>query len=195
MTALTLSVDGINSETEALPLVHPTAIGNLVDFDGLPSADKDDNPNTGDVVFGYTIRATDKIPTGLTLFQTNLGGPISIPSIIKDAGNLGTSSDKAPFRSPSVEAALLAIRADGSRVVDPAARIEVSDHDPEARTYSVTVTFTPPPGRTVANFGFSGLTIQDATSADADVSLVAGSFSNNVYKAVIKYAESNTLSA
>ena len=56
----------VNNVEEQLTLVYPSTSStpkteNLVDYPELPSADKDSDTNTGDVVFGKTIQASDTI--------------------------------------------------------------------------------------------------------------------------------------
>jgi hypothetical protein len=121
ITAVGGNVDlKVNGITGDLPLVHPTATGNLVDY-----VDDDSNLHTGDLVYGYTIEADDTISTGLSIASTSVLG---LPHVIEDQNSDSAFTGTVTFAS-GVVAALAAIRADGSRVRPPPATDEPSATD------------------------------------------------------------------
>ena len=107
-TSLTLEVDGLAASFTEFPLVHPTTTGNFDDF-----VDDDGKPNTGDLVYGYTIKASDRVTaSGLSISTTK--SVVNFPHLIEDQHVNSVSNGRVTLLA-SVVTALAAIRADGSR--------------------------------------------------------------------------------
>ena len=114
----------VNGSQEELTLVYPLTSStskteNLVDYPNLPSADKDSDTNTGDVVFVKTIQASDRI----TSFDITRNDGMGIDKLtghfrFRDQGNALAFNLNVAFADGVVDA-LAAIRADGSLVRPP----------------------------------------------------------------------------